>query len=81
MVPTTLVSRSEDRDVGKELPRVEPGFSMLFWDELVQSTTGNLPIMHKVRGYLRDNHCSDVLSTVLPPFASRACDTVETGLI
>ena len=68
MVPTTLVSRSGDRDVGKELPRVEPGFSMLFWDDPVQSTTGNLPSMHKFRRYLRDNHCTDVLSTVLPPF-------------
>ena len=30
MVPTTLVSRSGVRDVGKELPRVEFSLSMLF---------------------------------------------------
>ena len=30
MVPTILVSRSSVRDVGKELPRVGPGLSMLF---------------------------------------------------
>ena len=69
MVPTTtLVSRSGDRGVGKELLRVELGFFIFFWDEPVQSTTGNLPSMHKFRGYPRDNHCTDVLSTVLPPF-------------
>ena len=67
MVPTTLVSRSRVKDVGKELPQVEPGFSMLFWGKLAQSTTGNLLSMHKFRGHLRDNHCSDVLSTVERP--------------
>ena len=67
MVPTTVVSRNGVRDAGKELPRVEPGFSMLSWDEPAQSTTGNLPSMHKFRGYLGDNHCSDVFSTVERP--------------
>ena len=71
------------RDVGKELPRTEPVVCMLFAGSKPKNTGGNLPSMHTFRGYLRDNHCStNVLSTVYSPlFASRVCDTVETGLI
>ena len=82
MVPTTLVSRSGVRDVGKELPRVEPVVFMLFWGEQAPSTTGNLPSMHVSSG---DTSATTVVPACSPqyspPFASRACDTVETGLI
>ena len=53
MVPTTLVLRSLVRDIGKELPRVEPVLFVLFWDERSQSSTGNLPSMHMFQGYLQ----------------------------
>ena len=53
MVPTTLILRSLVRNVGKELPRVEPVVCMLFWGERAQSTTENLPSMHMFRGYLQ----------------------------
>ena len=51
--------------------------------ERSQSTTGNLPSMHMFRRYLSGTTiivltCSPQYS---PLFASRACDTVETGLI
>ena len=78
-VPTTLVSRSF---VGG----CRSGASLVLsicpfrWTDPEHNWK---PSQHacSFRGYLRDNHRTNVLSTVPPLFASRACDTVETGLI
>ena len=81
MVPTTLVSRSLVRDVGKELPRDESVVFMSFKGGPTLSTSGNLPSMHVPGippGTTFVPTCSPQYS---PLFASRACDTVETGLI
>ena len=65
MAPTTLVLRSLVRDVGKKLPRDGPIF---FKGGLALSTSRNLHSMHVPGFTLRDNHRTDVLSKLLPPF-------------
>ena len=46
IVPTTLVSRSLVRDVGKELPRDGPVVFVSFKGGLTHSLTGSLLSMH-----------------------------------
>ena len=81
MVPTTLVSRSRVRDVGKELPRVEPGLSMLFGASKPEAQLETFPACIRSR----DTSGTTIVPTCSPQysplFASQACDTVETGLI
>ena len=82
MVPTTLVSRSLVRYVGKELPRVGPVFTCAVQGRQALSTTGNLPSMHVRSGDASGTTIVLTCSPQYPPlFASRACDTDETGWI
>ena len=83
MVSTTLVSRSLVRDVDKELPQFY-SFYLCSWGAsrpIAQLET--FPAQHacSFRGYLRDNHRTDVLSAVLPLFCIPRVDTIETVLI
>ena len=82
MVPTTHVSRSLVGMQERGCLGLNQLYIYVFQGGLTFSTSGNLPRMHapgipQGQPFL----CTDVLSTVLPPFASRACDPVETRLI
>ena len=52
MVPTTLVLRSLVRDIGKELPRVEPVVCMLFGASKLKARLETFPAC-MFRGYLK----------------------------
>ena len=62
MVPMTLVSRSGVRDVGKELPRVRPGLSMLFLGRAGPKHNWK-PSQH---AYVRDTSGTAVVPTCSP---------------
>ena len=71
-------------DVGKELPRNKSVLCVLFVGELAQKhRQKTFPTYMFVAGIiLRVNHCcTRCFPYHSPLFASRACDTVETGLI
>ena len=71
-------------DVGKELPRNKSVLCVLFVGELAQKhRQETFPTYMFVAGIiLRVNHCcTRCFPHHSPLFASRACDTVETGLI
>ena len=80
VVPTTLVLRSLVRDVGKELPRVELVICMFFGASKSKARQETFPacIPGMPQGTTIVPACSPQYS---PLFASRACDTVERGLM
>ena len=83
-VPTTLTCFTElIWDVGKELPRARPVVCVLLWASSPMCTTGNLPSMHVCSGetLMSTNAVPTCSPQYSPLFASRACDTVETGVI
>ena len=62
-VPTTVVSRSLVRDVGKELPRDEPVVFMLFGASNPKARLETSPACTSSGDTFKDNRCIDVLST------------------
>ena len=61
---------------------MDPLYLCSFWVSAPKCTTGNVPSMHVYSG---DTIGTTIVPTCSPQysplFASRACDTVETGLI